>query len=99
MNFRLLFDPFVSWPLLWLCCAIAVALAAYLVYLRRRGWPYRVLSLALVIAALEEQPANADSRQGRRHGVLANPRHQPIPLRPRCGTSIVRHVFYSPYGC
>jgi hypothetical protein len=63
MNFRLLFDPFVSWPLLWACCAIAVALAVYLVYLRRRGWSYRVLSLVLVIAALANPLLTSEERQ------------------------------------
>jgi hypothetical protein len=63
MNFRLLFDPFVSWPLLWACCAIAAALAIYLIYLRRRGWYYRVLSLALVIAALANPLLTSEERQ------------------------------------
>jgi hypothetical protein len=63
MNFRLLFDPFVSWPVLWACCAIAAALALYLVYLRRRGWPYRVLSLALVAAALANPLLTSEERQ------------------------------------
>lgn len=63
MNFRLLFDPFVAWPVLWAVCALAVGLAAYLVFLRRRGWPYRVLTLALVAAALANPLLTNEERQ------------------------------------
>lgn len=63
MNFRILFDPFVAWPVLWAVSILAVALAVYLVYLRRRGWPYRVLSLALVAAALANPLLSSEERQ------------------------------------
>jgi hypothetical protein len=63
MNFRITLDPFVSWPLFWVCCAAAAALAFYLFYLRRRGWPYRVLSLVLVVAALANPLLKSEERQ------------------------------------
>jgi hypothetical protein len=63
MNIRLLFDPLVSWPLFWAAAVVASALALLIVYLRRRGWPYRLLSLALVLGALANPLVLQEERQ------------------------------------
>ena len=62
MNFRLVFDPLVSLPVLWVACAMACCLALLVIYLRRRGWPFRLLSLALVAAALANPLLSQEER-------------------------------------
>ncbi len=61
-NWRVIFDPFVSWPMLYAACAVAALLAVFLIYLRRRGWPLRVASLVLVLAALANPLLSTDDR-------------------------------------
>ncbi len=59
----LTFLPFVGWPWLWAACGIALLLAMALIYLNRRGWPLRLVGLALVLAALANPILNTDERQ------------------------------------
>ena len=62
-GWNLTFLPFLGWPFFWAAAAIAVLLAAALVYLNRRGWPLRIAGLALVLAALANPILNTDERE------------------------------------
>jgi hypothetical protein len=61
-GWRIIFDPFVSWPVLYVACGVAALLALFLIYLRHRGWPLRVASLALVLGALANPLLSTDER-------------------------------------
>jgi hypothetical protein len=63
MGYQLRFEPIVTWPILWVACGIAVLLAGILIYLNRRGWPLRVLGLALLIAALAAPHLTTEDRE------------------------------------
>ena len=63
MGFDLSFNPTVTWPVFWLLCAVAAAIGLALVYLRRRGWLLRLLSLLLVVGALANPLLSAEDRQ------------------------------------
>ncbi len=62
-GFNLSFQPWLSWPWFWVLCAVAGLLALVLVYLRRRGWPLRLFSLTLVLAAIANPLFSTEDRQ------------------------------------
>ena len=62
-GFNLSFAPYLAWPLFWALCAVATLLALALIYLRRRGWPLRLFSLALVVAAIANPLVSTEDRQ------------------------------------
>ena len=62
-GFSLSFQPWLSWPVFWGLCAVAGLLALALIYLRRRGWPLRLFSLALVLSAIANPLFSTEDRQ------------------------------------
>ena len=52
MNLQLLWQPFVNWPIFYVITALGLGLAVLLLFLQQRGWPLRVASLALLLAAI-----------------------------------------------
>ncbi len=60
MSRTVVFDPLLPLPVIWLLCAVAVALIGFALWRGLRGWPLRavalaVLGLALLNPALQEE--------------------------------------------
>ncbi len=63
MNFDLQFQPFFSWPVWWLALAPGLLVAGYHLYVKRRGAILRLLSLAMLMAALANPIVSQEERE------------------------------------
>ncbi len=63
MTTELQFEPFVNWPLFCVLAAIAIGLAAFGLYIRRRGALLRALALGLLTLALANPSLRLQERE------------------------------------
>ena len=54
---RLIFDPLMPWPVLWLALAVAVVFAGVALWRGLSGWWLRALALAVLLLAVSTHGA------------------------------------------
>ena len=62
MSFGLAFSPLVPIEYVWVGAALAAIIAALLLFVRARGWPVRMLALALMVLALANPSLTREDR-------------------------------------
>ena len=60
---RLIFDPLMPWPVLWLAIAVAVIFAGVAVWRGLRGWWLRALALAMLLLAVANPSVQIEERE------------------------------------
>ncbi len=66
----ILFDPLVSWPLIWGLAALAMVFLALQILRRLSGWPLRALAAAVLVTALANPALQREEREDIRDIVL-----------------------------
>ena len=63
MGFGITFAPLVPTYVLWVACAVAVALTVMLILVRSRGWAVRAVALTLAVLALANPAFTREDRE------------------------------------
>lgn len=63
MSQTILFDPLVSWPMLYVFSAVALLITGLALWRGLAGWPYRLLASAALIAALLNPSLQTEDRE------------------------------------
>lgn len=59
----ILFDPLLPWPVLWALAGAAVAIVALAMWRGLKGWPFRLLAAAVLLAALANPALQDEERE------------------------------------
>jgi hypothetical protein len=62
VSFGLAFSPLIPIEYVWVAAALATIIAALLVFVRARGWPVRMVALALMVLALANPSLTREDR-------------------------------------
>ena len=62
MSNSLIFDPLISWPLLWTLAAVAAVFVVFAAYKRLNGWWLRALAALVLVAALANISIQSEDR-------------------------------------
>ena len=63
MTRSVVFDPLVTWPVIWALAAVALLLVAFALWRGLRGWPLRALAFAALGAGLMNPSLQEESRK------------------------------------